>query len=169
MYKLFEFFSKNIKFEDMENYILEISPMVYLFEYETEKYEVFLKKMSKYDCKQFIFTSELFYKLIEKCQNKEIKIKEIKISDHFENEFNEEINMLLLDIYSYSEVSLKKILNRLKLFEESNGIEIEYVYLSLKENGRTKKIKIYNSGIISSNLSVDNLKTFLKFYLSEVI
>lgn len=42
-----------------------------------------------------------------------MKIKEIKISDHFENEFNEEINMLLLDIYSYSDAFLKKILNSL--------------------------------------------------------
>lgn len=64
MYKLFEFSSKNINFEDMENYILEIS-LWYVYLNMKQRDMKFFFKMSEYDCKQFIFTSELFYRLIE--------------------------------------------------------------------------------------------------------
>lgn len=168
MYKIFKSLETNNSIKYLDNCISEIAPNIYLFKYESSKYEYFLNTISKYNCKQLIFTSEIFFKILKIINKNEIRINEIKITEDLAAEFEDEIKSLILDLYFDTNSTIYKLLNRLELFEESDGIEIEYLHFSLKENGRTKKIKIYNNGIISTTLSEFFLIEFLIKYLGEL-
>ncbi|MCQ9627523.1 hypothetical protein HS141_11330 [Cetobacterium somerae] len=168
MYKVFKSLGTINLIKSLSNCILEISSGVFLFKYDVAQYEYFLNKMSKYNCKQLIFTSEIFFKILKKIDKNEIRIREIKITEDLAEEFDDEIKSLILELYSDDNISITKLLNRLKLFEESDGIEIDHIHLSLKEDRRTKKIKIYNNGIISTTLSEKYLCEFLIKYLGEI-